>query len=149
MSEEILFEDKKSYEISFLLAEEAAKAEIDKALQSVNAEVGLRGACAEVKFAYPVKKHASGFFGYVHFKATSEQAAQLKAIVENNQKVLRTLLVTPPVIMQPREPRPERRAPGTTEERTVPQKAAEVRPVPQEAVMSNEALEKKLEEILN
>ncbi len=144
MQEEQKTSDKKEYELSFLLSEAAAISEIDKALVNVGAEVGTKGQVSEIRLSYPIKKHTSANFGYYHFTAHPEDVVKVKEELKLNPKVLRTLLLTPPVKQMLREPRPIK--PIESKKEVAP-KVEEPKPA-EPRILSNEGLEKKLEEIL-
>lgn len=137
MSDEAILRDKKEYEISFLLTEEAALADIGKALKNAGAETSIAATASMIRLAYPLKKHENAYFGFIHFSAMPDAVAKIKADLAHNAKVLRSLILTPPVKVPPRAERPGKPKQDTAE--------VEAKP---EGAMSNEALEKKLEEIL-
>ncbi len=140
MSEDALLRDKKEYEISFVLSEESGTAEVEKALRNAGAEMSGVLTASAIRLAYPIKKHENAYFGFMHFSAMPDAILKVKSELAHNPKVLRLLVLTPPV----KHPvRSERVSPGTKPVSVV----SEVLVKPEGAV-SNEALEKKLEEIL-
>lgn len=135
-------ENKKEYEISFLLKSADLVSEIDNSLKSAGAKISERGQIKEVRLAYPIQKHHSGFFGFYFFEADASVMADLRQTLTLNEKVLRFLIITPPI--KKRQPYYQSRPSSGSSEpssNVVPQVQ-----LPQ--VLSNEALEQKLEEIL-
>jgi len=133
--EEIL---KKEYELSFLLIKSEALALIESVLQKEQGELLEKSELKEIKLAYPIKKQSSAYFGYIHFRLVPEAAPRLREQLKLTADVLRFLLITPPII----KPSSANRKPTASEKPVTPLDV----PMPQ--VLSNEALEKKLEEIL-
>lgn len=145
MSEEL--KDKKEYEISFVLSGEDGATEIERELSAIGAEVTFKSPAASTRLAYPLKKHETAYFGYTHFMALPAGIKVLKEALAHNPKVLRSLILTPAVKPVAREPRPAHADAAVARDREKkPVSAAEPKPV--EKLITNEALEKKLEEIL-
>lgn len=144
MQEELKTSDKKEYELSFLLNEAGSISEIDKALANIKAEITTRGQISEIRLSYPIKKHTSAHFGYYYFMAHPEDVVKVKEELKLNPNVLRNLLLTPPIKPMTREPRPIKPIESKKEPAV---KVEESRPA-EPRILSNEGLEKKLEEIL-
>ncbi len=141
----------KNYEIAFLARTEDDRAEIIKLI--ARHQIKLIDEAKEptrIRLAYPIKKESSAFLNYFYFSALPEETQKLRGELNLNQKVLRFLIIARPKIQisaqtiarpirktAPVKPRPTE----ISQERVV--KRAEPAPV-----LSNEALEKKLEEIL-
>src|SRR3989338_1373283 len=136
-------ENKKEYEISFLLKSADLISEIDNALKIIQANISERGQLKDVRLAYPIQKHHSGFFGFYFFEADPAVMADLRQSLTLNEKVLRFLIITPPI--KKRQPYYQGRPSSVASE---PSTNAVPRPVQLPQVLSNEALEQKLEEIL-
>lgn len=156
MSEEALLDDKKEYEITFIAAAEDGAVEVEKELAALGCALTGKGPLAALKLAYPVKKHTTGHFGYLWFSAMAEDVKKLHDAIAIKPGILRFLIVTPPVKVTVRENRAPRERgmqpkPAVSE---VPKEALVSEARPQAASMrapealSNELLEKKLEEIL-
>lgn len=124
-------ENIKEYEIAFLLASPEAEKEVAKVLQDNKAEVFHQKPASEISLTYPIKERVSANFGFCHFRVSRENIGKIKETLRLNPGILRFLITTPPI------------------EATVPQpiQSRAVRKQP-EPVLSNEALEEKLEEIL-
>ena len=143
---------KKEYEISYLVKEESDKQELIKLLNSYRAEISNEGKISKITLAYPIKKEKSAYFGFFVFVVEPEMIKEVREKLKLNNKVLRSLIITPPieqrekrVIIKPREsirPAKTRKQP-ILEEEQLKVKKEEAPPI-----IDNELLEKKLEEIL-
>ncbi len=134
--------DKKEYEIAFLLKNHGTETVVENLLKQHGAEVILRGAVTETRLGYPIKKLNQAYFGYMHFSALPEQVEKIMHDANLNQAILRVLVTTPPVgkgSASLRDGRSERGAKKTAELPAAPAVAG---------MLTNEALEEKLEEIL-
>lgn len=133
--------DKKEYEISFLVRQEGEAKEVVSALKRHGAEVSYEAPLNKIRLAYPIKRETSAYFGYVWFFAMPEAIAQVEHDLRLNKEVLRFLVVTDIV---------KKTAPEKREMREAPKSAplAPVAALPKEKELTNEDLEKKLEEIL-
>ncbi len=138
--------DKKEYELAFLLAEEGGKADVLKALQGVKGEVHTEGTVQKIALQYQIKKHTSAHFGYVQFSAEPDAIAGLDKELKRTPSVIRFLIITPPFMKQrPRSAMPMSSMRGRAPRPTTSER--EPKPQPPQAI-SNEALEKKSEEIM-
>lgn len=141
--------EKKEYEIAFLLDSAEAESEITKLLAKIKAEVTTAKPVSEISLAYPIKKHASAFFGFIRFKAVTSEVAELKADLRHNAKVLRSLVtVYIPVKLRPMRTRNVERAAEAGVKSTGEKEVSATAKAGQAGAVSNEELEKTLEEIL-
>lgn len=133
--------EKKNYEISFLLKEENDVEAVLKHLSQIGAEILNEGRISETKLAYPIKKLNSAYFGWLHFAAQPDEAVKLNAALKLEGRVLRYLIITPPITKteKKKSPRPAERSGEQSASPAAESAASE---------LSNEELEKKLEEIL-
>jgi small subunit ribosomal protein S6 len=130
--------DKKEYELGYLLKEEK-NAEILDAVRTLGGDITLEGPVNRTKLAYEIQKESEAYFGFVQFMMEPTKAKELEAILGLNKNVMRSLIMTPP-------PMKEKKRPEGSE---APKPAAPVREAKaQPTTLSNEALEKKIEEIL-
>ena len=129
-----MLEDAKTYEISYLVKDSAGEQEVLKVLNQNQAEILRQGALSEIKLAYPIKKHQSAQFGFIQFASVPEGVAQIKSALSLNPLVLRVLVIS---ISKPTE----------TQKPVARKPEPEIKEAPSN-VLSNEALEKRLEEIL-
>ena len=133
--------NKKQYELSFLGREEADAGEIKKTLEGMGAEIALASPVEKITLAYPIKKFTSAFFGYFHVSASPETMRQVGEVVRVKPGILRTLVITPPAAKHH-----ERREEWDRSKRP-PVKPKSFEPAPSGSI-SNEALQEKIEEIL-
>lgn len=130
---------KKEYELSYLAKTEEAAKEIGEILKSQGAEITGDTPGVKINLAYKIKKEDSAYFGYFHFSAVPGSVKQIEDALKIKSDVLRVLLITPPFVKN--------------KARTVAPRQRISKPIiPVEkpsAPLSNEALEKKIEEILN
>lgn len=139
-------EEKKEYELAFLVRGSEGTSAVEKMLNGYGAEITSRRTPAETVFAYPIKKNRQGYFGFFHFKAAPEEAGKITDALKLNPEVLRTLIVVSPVkkAEKARQPR------SVSELKSPKAKVVEPAGVGSSVggVLTNEALEEKLEEIL-
>lgn len=130
-------ETQKEYEIAFLLRDEAVLRSVLDAMRGVGAEINFESPLNRVPLAYPVCKEAAAFFGWFIFSSAPENVKSINAVLKLNRDVLRFLIITPPLVKKTRRqiPAKPRQTNTFTEER-------------QGGHLSNEDLEKKIEEIL-
>ena len=143
----------RAYEFSFLVKTEEDVVEVTKLLASHGAEVVTEGQVRHMQLAYPIEKQTEAFFGFLHARIASDQAKALEKDAQLNKTILRFLLVLLPRTPQPAPPRPRSERPTSVSPATpTTMGERELRPVrpaaPESAVLSNEELEKKIEEIL-
>ena len=134
-------EDKKDYEIGFLLRNEGDAQEIIKLLKQHEAEITFEGPLKKIALAYKIEHTLEAYFGYLHFKLSPEKVSDLDRDLKNKPAILRFLIITPPFVkmraqtgLRPRDAQPVQPQPATVATSASP--------------LSNEALEKKIEEIL-
>jgi ribosomal protein S6 len=136
----------KEYEISYILKDEADFKTLQDLLVAHEGEVFSETALRNVVLSYPIKKQTQAFFGYLHFKMDPEKIKSFDHDLKFNTPVLRFLIVTPPFVkgkstVAPKSkfrtgsPAPKSETPTPTRTDSLP--------------LSNEDLEKKIEEILN
>ena len=124
---------KKEYEISFLGVEESGVATVEGVLAAHGGEIYHKQPASQMRLSYPISKYPSAYFGFFHFRALPEMIVKIKHDLGLKKDILRFLIITPPMpLKQERKPR--------TMERPLE--------APSAPLLSNEALEQKLEEIL-
>jgi len=135
--------DKKDYEIGFLAKTEEAAREVLKLIHQHQGEISSEGPLRRISLAYPIEKETHAHFGFLYVKLPPLSAKTLEHDLGTSQAVLRFLLVKLPsqkaVLAAAAKPRVAR--PGGPSARPAP----ETKP---QFPLSNEALEKKIEEIL-
>jgi ribosomal protein S6 len=132
--------DKKEYELGYLLKEEK-NSEILDLVRAHDGEISLEGPVNRIHLAYEVKKEQEAYFGFVQFLMLPTKAKKLEAALNLNKNVLRSLIMTPPPMKEKKRPEGAGAAPQKPTAQPREQKA-------QPIALSNEALEKKIEEIL-
>lgn len=135
--------DIKKYEIGFLGKSDAAREEIVKLLADYKAEIFDNGNMLMIKLAYPIKKENSAYFGYLYFSAYPNIIKNIEDSLKLSQQVLRFMVIASPEIRQSFELKSKM----PPSEIKIIRKVEPRKPKVQVA-LSNEALEKKLEEIL-
>jgi ribosomal protein S6 len=153
-------ENKKEYELAFLLRSEDAASDVVSVLKKHDAEIIKQSSLLRQKLAYPIKKETQAVFGYVTFSLDAGEAASLDRDLRFHPQVLRFLLITPPVAKTKNEQVAQERKTAEISQKAVSTpshdnasyetKAKRPKKVEKSHFedLSNEALEKKLEEIL-
>lgn len=135
--------EQKNYEIGFLAKTEEDKNEIIKLLEEQKVLIIKNGGLSKIKLAYPIKKESSAYFDYIIFSAYPEAIEKISKNLKLNPKILRFLIITPPTAkIQKLAPRFKK----SIASKTIIRKPI-VEKIPLQQI-SNEMLEKKLEEIL-
>ena len=134
--------DKKEYEIAFLLKNRDTEGVVETLVKQHGGSVVFKGPVTETHLAYPIKKLQQAQFGYMYFSAMPEQVEKIMHDANLNQAILRVLIITPPIGKGRASLRNNRK------ERTG-KKAEEIAaPAVTGGILTNEALEEKLSEIL-
>ncbi len=138
--------DKKNYEISFLVKSEDDIQGVLSFLTQHNAEAITEPRAKKLALAYEIQKCTEAVFVYCNFKAAGVDAKKLEQNLTMKHDVLRSIILSLPSkirVETPREGTPAKteRAPRMTDTRE------EVK-ISSPRTLSNEALEKKIEEIL-
>lgn len=149
-------EENKNYEIGFLVKTELDKDEIVKAVKSSEFSIIGEGPVSRIKLSYPIKKENYAYFGYLHFSGSPANVQGLNDKLKTGSKVLRFSIVPQPIVKEVRISEQdssvqtrhfsERRKAREVSSRPLTSQSVKESPKPE--VLSNEALEKKLEEIL-
>ena len=137
-------EEKKEYELSFLLRDEEGITALQGMLTKFGCAITSQSEIKRIVLAYPIKKETSALFGYVYFNAVPEQMKEFTHELRLEAPVLRFLLINKPIkreFVSASEGSPRRTSDVSDKEVVSEEK-------PSHAV-TNEDLEKKLEEILN
>lgn len=146
METESQHEAKKKYEVAFLLKNEEALGVVGEILKNAGLSVIDRTEMKNITLAYPIKKEKTAHF--VVLQCEAQENADLQEMRKHMQvepSVVRFLVIAQPAYKTTREPRASVRA-----QKTMHQTQPTVHEEPKEhaTVVSNEELEKKLEEIL-
>jgi len=135
----------RKYEIAFVLKAENSLS-ISAALKSKGFSVLLENPIEKIQLAYPIKKENYAYFGYFHFEGNPAEIKSLKDDLALNHDVLRYIIITPPFVKKPawRRPMSSSRPSSASAAQEIETKAS----VTAQPALTNEALEKKIEEIL-
>ena len=133
-------DNKKEYEIGFVVLEEDDAKKIAETLRLFGAEIVLEGPLQKVALGYRIRKATHGVFGYLHFWALTAKIKEINREFSVNTSILRFLIIQPPFL------KPKKSAIRSGAE--LPKQNLPVEPKQPSVRLSNEALEKKLEEIL-
>lgn len=129
-------ENQKNYEISFLVRGEEAAGSVVKHLNRLGAEISGEGSIGAIKLAYPIKKHETAHFGYIHFNAVPGLIADLKEALKFEEGILRYLIVTPAFVKD-----------DLISQKKTKYEDTKTTAREREGIASNEDLEARLEEI--
>ena len=138
-------EGTKIYEICYLLTSSGTEQEIVNVLNQQQSEILHQEALKEARLAYPIKKQQTANFGFIHFVTLPENVNKIKAALALNAGILRLLIISfsadkiPEKKVSVRSQQPDSK----------PLQVGDVKIAkPDTNILSNEALEKKIEEIL-
>ncbi len=126
---------KKEYEIAFLVRDEVAVEDLVRLLSQHQAEIKSEAPLRRIALAYKIKKESAAYFGVYQFEAQAEQVKALEHDLRISSSVIRALIVKHPSKAPGERPRTGHPRPASEKKAAAP-------------ALSNEALEKKIEEIL-
>ena len=140
-------ENKREYEMSFLLTPEVAEdkldfetAELKKLISENDGEAIQINLLEKKQLAYPVKKQNQAYLGIVYFNINSDGLDKMKNVLALNPKFLRFLILNKPIKLN--KPVKSRIEPIM--------KIPEILPRTEKTTeIPNESFDKKLESILN
>ncbi|MGD1003502.1 MAG: 30S ribosomal protein S6 [Minisyncoccia bacterium] len=144
--------DKKEYELALLLNSEDDLAGVIKLVGTHSAEGLSEPRAKRLQLAYEIKKHTEAVFVYFTFKMFGDDMKALEHELNTHADVLRFMVIASPApaertAMSAMPPREERRTRNSTPY-TAPAAPSEAPRLAPSKPLSNEALEKKIEEIL-
>ena len=128
-------EGKKVYELALMLKDPSSEKVVLDFLAQHKATVINQSPVNSVKLAYPIKKHLTAFFGVINMETEPENMKALSTALNLSGDVLRFLIIAVPNVKK-------------TQERSEPRQAVKTEAAGSSSVLSNKALEEKLEEIL-
>lgn len=150
-------EENKNYEVSFLVKADQDKDDIAKILKEGGFSIINAGQTARIKLTFPVKKENFAYFGSLYFSGNPADIQGLSQKLKTDPKILRFSVIFKPVIKESEGRISEgaylTRSKPTVEHKKIQEISSEPfsQPVKKPArteALSNEALEKRLEEIL-
>jgi len=136
--------EKKNYELAFLVKEEAAIDDLKRIVRQSEVEIQLESPLKKVNLAYKIKNIGEAYFGFLRLVSEPASMHSLARDLRTNPAIVRFLVVSLPKEEMAGIQSPMRR------ERPIARRM----PIPKEVVrqqakpLSNEALERKIEEIL-
>lgn len=134
-------ENTTEYRLSFLVKDEDADG-VRAALSRSGAEIAKEQTLVKVRLAYPVKKHQFGFAGAFVFRTDPAGVPEALRAVSRAEGVLRAMVTRE----FPGEDEKKMSVPAATDRARITRRGARERVY--RSQLSNEALEKKIEEIL-
>ncbi|MDP3956533.1 MAG: 30S ribosomal protein S6 [bacterium] len=143
-------EESKKYEISLMLRSEEAAEAVFMLVKNQGGEVLETSPLQKIKLAYPIKKEVSALFLTMVARLAPEKVSALDQSFRLLPDALRFLIITPPILKEERSERPAHYTKPKSElhlKIEAPKESKPVAPAEPE-VLTNELLEKKLEEIL-
>lgn len=138
--------EKKEYEISFVVKNQGDEAVVSDFLSQFDAMVTYKSPVNEAYLSYPIKYHKHGYFGFFRFSVFPEAIEKITGVLNLDQSVLRFLIVTPPIGIATEKSFVLRR--GVSRAKQESEVVPAIPPIAKSGMLSNEALEEKLEEIL-
>jgi ribosomal protein S6 len=142
--------DKKEYELALLVKNEADVAGVVALVGQHNGEGLSEPRAKRLGLAYEIKKQTEAVFASFTFMAYGDDVKALEGDLNNHQEVIRFMVIASPVASdQSASPvlPPDRRVASRPSRPMMSSDSRDARPAPSRP-LSNEALEKKIEEIL-
>lgn len=134
--------DKKEYELAFMMKDRNTESAVETLVKQHEGSVTFKSPLSETHLAYPIKKLHQAYFGYMHFVAMPGQVEKIVHDANLSQAILRVLVTTPPVGKGPASAKSARSEKNSKKVSEAPA------PAVVGGILTNEALEEKLEEIL-
>ncbi len=135
-------DEKKEYEVAFLAKEEGDVAELRMIIGQHNGDITFEGPVRRINLAYKIKKESQAHFGYFYVHIVPSDVPALNHDLLTRSKLTRFMVIRAPGV--------KAKTLTSVKPRSIPPK--EIRPVAEPKIgvapLSNEALEKKIEEIL-
>ncbi|OGZ03386.1 MAG: hypothetical protein A2430_00875 [Candidatus Liptonbacteria bacterium RIFOXYC1_FULL_36_8] len=146
--------DKKKYEIGFLFENEQDVAEILSALEKNGAERLNEIPVKKISLSYPIKKRSQANFSAIIFSSLPEKIKDIENSLKFSPSILRFLIVLIPDSNKNSRSRKSEHQKNAPKNETRDNFSSEKEKYSEQhdyigGILSNEALEKKLEEILS
>lgn len=139
---------RKNYEIAFLVKDETHVPAVLSLLKQHGADIIYEGPVQNMQAAYPIEKEITVIFGYVHFSLVPGKIRALEKDLTVSSAVLRHLIITPPFVKVARGPMTGSATRPTKQAQSEPSRETVAVAPKSTAPLSNEELEKKIDEIL-
>ncbi len=135
--------EQREYEVAVLVPREELVSPILKILSQHKIEIKSEGSVRKIKLAYDIKKATEAYFVFFQVVALPESIKLLEVNLRANTDVLRFLIIHLPGTKSERDEASKRASRG-------PSRRPGIAPMEshQPKTLSNEAIEKKIEEIL-
>lgn len=132
--------ENRDYEISLLAKSEEGIARARELIKRHDFEVTLEGPAKKISLSYKIRQETQAYFSFFYARGSPALITNLDRDLKTTPAVLRFLIVTPPFVKNKitSSPKPYSKP-------AIPKVDTEIRP---SLPLSNEALEKKIEEIL-
>lgn len=146
-------EETKNYELAFLLKSDQDYKEISKSINDAEVKISAEGQMTKIKLAYPIKKESFAYFGYLYLTSNTQNIKKLSEALRSNLKILRFLIFIKPLVKPAEAGKASRVRLSREPSEYIKMPEIAFRPAApttpsRSQNLSNEALEKKLEEIL-
>ncbi|MCX6723975.1 MAG: 30S ribosomal protein S6 [Candidatus Staskawiczbacteria bacterium] len=89
----------KTYELTYIISPEITSEEVGAKAKEIESAISSREGTILKQLnplaktlSYPIKKHASGFFGVLEFQLEPEKLIELKGIIEKDKKFVRHII---------------------------------------------------------
>lgn len=137
MDEELKIKEFKNYEISFLSEDPSLADEILSILNKFQAEIILDKKPEKINLAYPIKHKNQAFFGFFDFRLLPEKILEIDKILRQNKNILRFMIIVDPAIKDDKQKEKNKNQTSVISKMKI-----------NSTQLTNQALEKKIEEIL-
>src|SRR3989344_2932042 len=137
----------RDYEVALLVPSEEVLPGVLKILGTHNIEIKSEGSIKKIRLAYDIAKMKEAYFAFFHVSAFPSGIKLLEADLRGNSNILRFLVVRLPGTKAERDEATMKRAGNRPSFRRSPAAPPQQSDARQPNVLSNEALEKKIEEI--
>jgi len=149
-------EETKNYEIGFLASSEEAAGRVADVLSEKGAKIISRAPSPRIALAYPILSHESAHFGSIVFSANGGVLPEIEGTLRMNNEILRHMVISHHEVGESRASgrfvRREDEIPRIKEPSAQVKELAKAKEPKKRGAetgeLTNEALEKKLEEIL-
>jgi len=144
---------KNNYEISFLLPQEESLSEIINIISKYKGEISKeQNSLKKIALAYKIKKYNEAYFGFFEFSSVPESLEGISKELTLNKEIIRFLISSPCLKQEassPSERKPKTEKTFKNDSVNEEDNSSESKSKTSPTSLSNEALEKKLEEILS
>lgn len=137
----------KKYEISFYVRDEKDAEVVFSCLEKNNALNVEAEPLKKIQLAYPIKKEKIAFMGTIFFDLEPQYVDSIRNDMRLNSKILRFMIIKSRNVIKEEGKKIKNKENKSSAERNVQDKSNFPYEIP--GILTNETLEKKIEEILN